>query len=219
MAKRVAIIGSGASGITAIKACVDEGLEPVCFERTARLGGLWHFTETSEDGQACVMRSTVINTSKEMMCYSDFPIPKTFPNFMHNTKVMEYFNMYVENFKLKQYIRFETCISKVSKAANFTTTGKWNLTMMDKKTGKTTEEVFDAVMVCTGHHADKHIPHFPGIDDFQGQVLHSHDFKDGFAYRNKRVVVIGIGNSGGDAAVELSRFASQVRVQSIHGII
>ena len=212
MPKRVAIIGSGASGITAIKACVDEGLEPVCFERTARLGGLWHFTETSEDGQACVMRSTVINTSKEMMCYSDFPIPKTFPNFMHNTKVMEYFNMYVENFKLKQYIRFETNINQVSKAVDFSTSGKWDLNITDKKTGKVTDECFDAVFVCTGHHGEKHIPRFPGIDDFQGEVLHSHDFKDALAYRNKRVLVIGIGNSGGDAAVELSRVASQVCV-------
>jgi len=52
------------------------------------------------------MRSTVINTSKEMMCYSDFPIPKEYPIYMHNTYVQKYFNLYVEKFNLKKYINF-----------------------------------------------------------------------------------------------------------------
>ncbi|KFQ38345.1 Dimethylaniline monooxygenase [N-oxide-forming] 5, partial [Mesitornis unicolor] len=43
MAKRVAIIGGGSSGLCAIKACLQEGLEPICFERTGDIGGLWRF--------------------------------------------------------------------------------------------------------------------------------------------------------------------------------
>jgi len=54
------------------------------------------------------MRSTVINTSKEMMCYSDFPIPAEFAIYMHNKKVDEYFHMYADHFKLKQHIQFKT---------------------------------------------------------------------------------------------------------------
>ena len=111
--KRVAIIGAGASGLPAIKCCLDEGLEPVCFERTEDIGGLWNYKEQTHDGQATVMKSTICNTSKEMMCYSDFPIPAEFPNFMHNTKVMEYFHMYAKEFKLENYIRFKTEITKV----------------------------------------------------------------------------------------------------------
>lgn len=84
---RVAVIGAGASGLTAIKACLDEGLQPVCFERTKDIGGLWRFTDSPVEGQACVMKSTVINTSKEMMAYSDFPIPAKYPVFMHNSHV------------------------------------------------------------------------------------------------------------------------------------
>ena len=87
MAKRIAVIGAGCSGLTAIKCCVDESLDPVCFERTDGLGGLWKFTEKVHEELGCVMRSTIINTSKEMMSFSDFPIPKEYPNFMHNTKV------------------------------------------------------------------------------------------------------------------------------------
>ncbi len=76
MVKRIAVIGAGASGLTAMKCCVDEGLTPVCFERSGEIGGLWNYTTDSKEGQACVMKSTVINTSKEMMPYSDFLIPK-----------------------------------------------------------------------------------------------------------------------------------------------
>ena len=49
--KRVAVIGAGASGLTAIKCCLDEGLEPVCFEKSGYIGGLWHYTEDVVDGQ------------------------------------------------------------------------------------------------------------------------------------------------------------------------
>ena len=87
MGKKIAVIGGGCCGLTAIKCCVDENLEPVCFERTDEIGGLWNFTEKVRDSLGCVMRTTIINTSKEMMCYSDFPVPKEFPNYMHNTKV------------------------------------------------------------------------------------------------------------------------------------
>ena len=107
------MIGAGASGLTAIKCCLDDGLEPVCFERTDDIGGLWNYKDQTHDGQATVMKSTIINTSKEMMCYSDFPIPAEFPNFMHNTKVMEYFRLYAKEFKLDKYIRFKTEITKV----------------------------------------------------------------------------------------------------------
>ena len=75
---RVAIIGAGGSGLTAIKSCLDEGFEPVCFEQESYLGGMWKFTEDNSISSS-VYRSTVINTDKEMMCYSDFPMPKEFP--------------------------------------------------------------------------------------------------------------------------------------------
>ncbi len=69
MVKRVLIIGAGGSGITAVKQVRDEGLEPVCVEGTNDIGGLWYFTEQVRDGQATVMRSTIINTSKEVRCF------------------------------------------------------------------------------------------------------------------------------------------------------
>ncbi|CAL1534301.1 unnamed protein product [Lymnaea stagnalis] len=227
--KRVAVIGAGASGLPAIKCCLDEGLTPVCFERTEHIGGLWRYTDEPVDGQGCVMKSTVINTSKETMAYSDFPIPAKYPIFMHNTQasspqsiccdtlVYEYFKLYAQKFDLEKYIQFNTEVLYVKRADNFSELGQWEIKYRNKSTGEEKTEIFDGVLVCTGHHAEKNAPTFPGLSQFQGKVVHTHDYRKPDGLQDKRVLIIGIGNSGGDAAVELSRIASQVFLSTRRG--
>ncbi|CAM4691641.1 unnamed protein product [Leuciscus chuanchicus] len=218
MAKRVAVIGGGTSGLTCIKCCLDEGLEPVCFESSDDIGGLWRFKENPDPDRASIYYSLIINTSKEMMCYSDFPIPAHFPNYMHNSLIMDYFRMYAEHFQLKRHIRFQTKVLHVTPRPDFPHSGQWDVET-ESKDGRREKQVFDAVMVCTGHHCHPHLPlqDFPGIDTFKGKFFHSRDYKNPEDWRGKRVVVIGIGNSGGDIAVELSRMAKQVYLSTRKG--
>lgn len=58
-----------------------------------------------------------------------------------------------------------------------------------------------------------------GLDSFKGEIVHSHDYKTLTGYEDKRIVVIGIGNSGGDAAVELSRVAKQVHAVEVQVVL
>ena len=208
--KRVAIIGAGVCCLISIKCCLDEELEPVCFELSDNIGGLWRYEAKATDGLSCVMKTTVINTSKEMMCFSDFPIPADFPNFMHNTKVMDYFILYAKHFQLLKHIQYRTEVVSVLKVEDFETTGRWVLKIKDVESAKERTEVFDAVLVCTGHHADKKMPNFAGHEEFQGQQMHTHDYRSHKGFEDKVVVVVGIGNSGADIAVELSKVAKQV---------
>ena len=67
---------------------------------------------------------------------------------------------------------------------------------VDKDGAGTTLE-FDAVMVCSGHHWAPRWPTFPGMDRFKGVQMHSHSYKDPAPVAGKRVVVVGVGNSGG----------------------
>ncbi len=134
---------------------------------------------------------------------------------MHNTKVQEYFLLYLANFDLRKYIHFHTEVLNVRQADDFSQSGAWLLKIRDIKAGTETEERFDGVMLCSGHHAEIYWPTFPGQDNFQGQMVHTHDYKSHKGYENKRVVVIGIGNSGGDVAVELARISEQVRIITI----
>ncbi|KAM5256058.1 flavin-containing monooxygenase 5 [Ctenodactylus gundi] len=215
--RRVAVIGAGASGLSSIKCCLDEGLEPICFERTGDIGGLWRYQENPEEGRASIYKSVVINTSKEMMCFSDYPIPDDFPNYMHNSHVLEYFRMYAKEFDLLKYIRFKSTVCSVKKQPGFSTSGQWEV--ITEHEGKKEAAVFDAVMVCTGHHTNAHLPleSFPGIEKFKGQYFHSRDYKNPQEFIGKRVIVIGIGNSGGDLAVEISHTAKQVFLSTRRG--
>ena len=74
-------------------------------------------------------------------------------------------------------------------------------------------KTFDAVILCTGHHSQPYLPRFEGQDTFAGQLLHSHDYRSSQNFEGKRVVVVGIGNSAVDIAVDLSKAASQVTNQ------
>ena len=191
---KVAIIGAGSSGLTCIKCCNEDGLEPVCFEQEDSIGGLWHFTE--EERHSSVYRSTVINTSKEMMCFSDFPIPKEYPPYMHHEKIMQYFHLYAEAFDLYKFIRFRTKVVDLRKTSDFDETGKWEilfqeLNSADPDAVKT--EVYDAVMLCVGHHSEPSwpTPSFPGQDEFERIKIHSHSYKDFKPFENKNVLVLG----------------------------
>uniref|UniRef100_A0A8C9DMG7 Flavin-containing monooxygenase n=1 Tax=Prolemur simus TaxID=1328070 RepID=A0A8C9DMG7_PROSS len=215
--KRIAVIGAGASGLSSIKCCLEEGLEPVCFERTDDIGGLWRFQENPEEERASIYKSVIINTSKEMMCFSDYPIPDHYPNFMHNSQILEYFRLYAKEFDLLKYIRFKTTVCSVKKQPDFSTSGQWEV--VTESAGKKEMDVFDGVMVCTGHHTTAHLPleSFPGINKFKGQYLHSRDYKNPEGFAGKRVIIIGIGNSGGDLAVEISCTAKQVFLSTRRG--
>lgn len=152
MVKKVCIIGAGASGLTALKVClVEYGFDAWCLEKTHDLGGLWRYKPQECDGkrslrqvtfhsqnfiiigEASVMKSTVINTSKEMMAYSDFPPAPEYPNFMHNRDVLEYFRSYATNFNLLDRIRYNTEIQSVKRADDYDSTGRWQVTVKNLK--------------------------------------------------------------------------------------
>ncbi|XP_066547941.1 flavin-containing monooxygenase 5 isoform X2 [Amia ocellicauda] len=218
MVRRVAVVGAGLSGLACVKCCLDEGLEPLCFESSEDIGGLWRFKENPEPGRANMYRSLITNTSKEMMCFSDFPIPAHFPNYMHHSLIMDYFRMYAEHFQLLPHIRFQTCVRSVEQRPDFSRSGQWEVVTVDRE-GREETHIFDAVMVCTGLNTEPVLPlnEFPGIESFGGRFFHSVEYKDPEEFRGKRILVIGIGNSGGDIAVELSRVAEQTFLSTRHG--
>ncbi|NXF44956.1 FMO3 monooxygenase, partial [Oceanites oceanicus] len=217
MVRRVAVVGAGVSGLAATKCCLDEGLDPTCFEQSEGIGGLWRYTDQAEEGRASIYRTVFTNSCKEMMCYPDFPFPDDHPNYMHNARLQHYICKYAEHFDLLRHIRFKTLVTKVKKRPDFSVTGQWEV--VTQRDGKEETAVFDAVMVCSGHHVYPKLPiaEFPGIQKFKGCYFHSREYKEPEKFRGKKVLVIGLGNSGCDIAVELSTVASQVYLSSRSG--
>ncbi|XP_047443385.1 flavin-containing monooxygenase 5-like [Mugil cephalus] len=218
MVQSVAVIGAGPSGLTSIKACLDEGLEPTCFESSHDIGGLWRFKEKPEPGHANIYQSVVINSSKEMMSFSDFPPPAELPNNMHHSEVLLYLRLYAQTFNLLQHIHFQTAVVSVRQRPDFAVTGQWEVETEGREAQRETH-VFDAVIVCSGHFTQPHLPltDFTGIESFEGRYFHSWEYRSAEGLEGKRVVVIGIGNSGGDIAVDISRVADKVYLSTRSG--
>ena len=192
---RTAVIGAGSSGMVALKALVDRGVPVVCFEKGDAVGGNWVFRNSN--GMSASYRSLHINTSRERMEYSDFPMPKHYPDFPHHSHVREYFEAYVDAFDLRRHIRFGCGVTRAERRDG----GGWRLTLDDGSV-----EEFDALVVANGHHWDPRWPEpaFPGSESFPGVQMHAHSFEDNTDWRDKSVLVVGMGNSAMDIAVESS---------------
>ncbi|ORZ07268.1 flavin monooxygenase-like protein [Lobosporangium transversale] len=223
--KRVAVIGGGCAGLTSIKQCLDEKdrLEVVAFEQEPYTGGLWRYVDVTEENpnpHSSVYKSITINVSKEMMTFSDFAIPGSWPTYLHHRKIVQYFDMYAERYKLKDHIRFSTKVVEVQELKD--EGNRWLVRFHPVTTTATTsadfvvqEEIFDYVMMCTGHHSVPRYPSFPGMDPddldaFTGQQIHSHFYREPNQFKEQNVLVVGLGNSGADLAVELSQGQSPV---------
>ncbi|XP_007525271.1 flavin-containing monooxygenase 5-like [Erinaceus europaeus] len=215
--KKIAVIGAGVSGLGAIKSCLEEGLEPVCFERSNDIGGLWRYEEKTEGGRPSIYRSATSNTSKEMSAFSDYPFPGHFPNYMHHSKIMEYLRMYAAHFHLTKYIRFLSKVCSVRKCSDFSHTGQWDIVVETE--GKQEFYIFDGIMVCSGLYTNPVLPlqSFPGIKKFKGEYIHSWEYKSPEKFQGKKILVVGIGNSGVDLAIELSHIAAQVFLSTRRG--
>ncbi|CAB4017658.1 Dimethylaniline monooxygenase [N-oxide-forming] 5, partial [Paramuricea clavata] len=217
--QNVAIIGCGASGLTSIKSCLDAGLKPVCFEQQSTFGGAWNYTDEPRQNLASVHKSTVTNTSKLVTGFSDFPMPKEFPNYLPQRLVREYFEMYGKEFDLAKYVEFNTEVVKLERSADHGDTGKWVVStrILDSTNSEITTKTFDAVMICNGRYWDLAKPNIPGMEKFKGVIVHSGDYRTFHPYVGKRVVVVGCSHSAVDIAVELSHHAAQVYISTRSG--
>lgn len=205
--EKACILGAGSSGIACVKTLKERGVPFDCFEMGSDIGGNWRYGNDNQISSA--YRSLHINTSKQKMAYSDFPMPEDFPDFPHHTQVLEYFEDYVEHFDLRRHITFETEVTRVEPAA-----GGHLVTVKDRD-GQEETELYGAVLVANGHHWCPRWPDFPG--ELDGTVLHSHDYKTPEIFDGRRVLVVGVGNSGCDIVCEAARRAEATYLSTRRG--
>ncbi len=197
------IIGAGAAGLAAGKALSDRGLDFAWFERNDRVGGLWQI----ENPDAAAYQSLHTNSSKRFTQYPSYPMPDDWPDYPSHRLMAQYFTAFADRFGLSERISFGTSVTRVSPVAD----GGWQV---ETDAG----DQIDAanVVIANGHHGRPRIPTFPGT--FSGETMHSHDYVDPEVFRGKRVLVIGVGNSGVDIACDASRVADAVHISTRHGV-
>lgn len=215
---KTAIIGAGSSGLTVLKALKEAGVPAVCFERGSKIGGNWVFD--NDNGLSRIYRSLRINTSRRRMQYSDFPMPADYPDYAGHEQVARYFEAYAEAFDLRPSIRFQTSVERVEAAVSTPGLGPGREHGYRIRSSDGATETFDAVIVANGHHWDPALPDPPIPGNFDGRLLHSHDYvspNEPLALAGKRVVVVGLGNSAVDIASELARADAAVTLSVRRG--
>jgi dimethylaniline monooxygenase (N-oxide forming) len=210
---RACVIGAGSSGIAAVKALRDRGIPFDCFECSDQVGGNWVFG--NRNGMSAAYRDLFINVSRERMAFADYPMPTSYPDFPHHTHIKEYFDNYVEHFGLRSHIRFETTVEHATRRAD----GVWEVTIQRAGAGGRETREYDALLVANGHHWDQRWPEpaFPGQDEFAGEQLHAHSYVDNSIFAGRDVVIVGMGNSAMDIAVESSYVAAHTYLSARKG--
>ncbi|KAI8909365.1 flavin monooxygenase-like protein [Powellomyces hirtus] len=212
MSLKIAVIGAGVSGLVACKELLATGLEVSVFEKGENVGGIWAYSEDPDTPS--VMRQTVLNLSKAQMAFSDFPFPDDCPDYATHQAYEKYLKSYASHFDLLQHIRFSTAVTTVTPLAH----GRWKVVSQSSATSATKEEIFDRVVVSAGQNQIPNMPKTPGLDVFKGEVLHSRNYKSFEPFMGKRVLVVGVANSGADVAVDLSGNAEKVLLSGRRGI-
>jgi dimethylaniline monooxygenase (N-oxide forming) len=205
MGARVCVIGAGSSGIAACQVLQERGIEFDCIEAGSQVGGNWRYL--NDNGMSSSYKSLHINTSREIMQYKSFPMKHRYPTYPNHVQIAHYFDAFVDHFGFRDRIKFRTEVVRVAPGAD----GGWDVTLCRRDDSAATTRRYEAVLVANGHHWDARLPEppFPGSDTFTGLQTHSHHYKTFEGYEDKRVLVLGIGNSACDIAVETSKVSER----------
>ncbi|KAI3830392.1 hypothetical protein MKX03_033504 [Papaver bracteatum] len=234
--RKVAVIGAGAAGLIASRELLREGHGVVVFEQSARVGGTWVYNPNVEsdplglDPSRAIIHSSLYeslrtNLPRETMGFRDFPFvakvndddsdPRRFP--LHS-EVLHYLEDFANHFGLIELIRFETEVIYVGLLGEEEEL-KNNWVVKSRKKGEVgtssvAHEVFDAVVVCSGHYTHPNIAEIPGIDAWPGKQLHSHNYRVPEPFSGQVVLVIGNRASAADISKEIFTVAKEVHVAS-----
>src|SRR6266849_98936 len=116
----VAVLGAGSSGLAAMKALREWGLDVQGFERGSDVGGLWRYK--NDNGLSAAYASLRTNVSRKRMEYPSFAMPKSYGDFPDHSEMAAYLDEYAEAFGVRDSIRFRTTIERLEPA----TDGRWS---------------------------------------------------------------------------------------------
>ncbi|KAG2679350.1 hypothetical protein I3760_11G047600 [Carya illinoinensis] len=231
--KNVCVIGAGPSGLVAARELRKEGHVVVVLEQNHDVGGQWLY-EPNVEGEDPLGRNTFLKvhssiygslrlvSPREIMGFTDFPFlvkkGRDMRRFPGHGELFLYLKDFCDWFGLRDMIRFNTRVEYVGMLDYSGVIGKdlkWVVKSKEiKKTEKVVEEVFDAVVVATGHYSKPRLPTIKGMDAWKRKQMHSHIYRTPEPYRNEVVVVVGNSLSGQDISMELLEVAKEVHLSS-----
>lgn len=218
---RVAIIGAGPSGMAQLRAFqsgASQGIEIpeiVCFEKQADWGGQWNYTwQTGVDCHGEPVHSSMYrylwsNGPKECLEFADYSFDEHFGrpigSYPPREVLWDYIKGRVEKANVRQYVRFNTAVRQVQFDAS---TQQFLMSVHDHTTDVVYTEIFDFVIVASGHFSTPYVPTYQGFERFAGRILHAHDFRDALEFKNKRVLIVGSSYSAEDIGSQCYKYGA-----------
>ncbi|KAJ3417566.1 hypothetical protein HDV05_000023 [Chytridiales sp. JEL 0842] len=220
------IIGGGVSGLVTLKSCLEQDLSCLLLESKTYLGGLWTYSPKRND--PTVMLFTHINVSKQNYSFSDFPYSDKTRDYCKHDEISSYFNAYADKFQLREHIKFGVKATRVEPIDKTDYSKGWKVTINESSSSSSsapgatnsTQTIYaKAVAIATGHHSVPNYPSFKGQDKYTGVIEHTVEYKDAAlnGVQDKRVLVVGVGNSAVDVAVNCVGVASRVALSTRTG--
>lgn len=220
--KRVGIIGAGPSGLAqlrAFEALKDKGIEIpeiVCFEKQDNWGGMWNYSwrtgvgKYGEPVHGSMYKYLWSNGPKECLEFSDYSFDEHFKkpisSYPPRPVLFDYIQGRIDKSNARDYIRFNTTVRWVSFDER---TKKFKVVLDDLKSNETYEEEFDYLVTASGHFSTPNMPHFDGIEDFPGHVMHAHDFRGADQFKNQKLLLIGSSYSAEDIGVQCYKHGAE----------
>ncbi|MEO3978732.1 NAD(P)/FAD-dependent oxidoreductase [Streptomyces sp. CAU 1734] len=187
----VYVIGGGPGGLSAAAALRERGVRAVVLERSDAIGSSWR-------GHYDRLR---LHTTRRHSALPGLAIPRSFGRWVSRDHMVRYLEKYAEFHELDIVTGVE--VSRIERAG-----ADWVLhaTGGRRLTGR-------AVVIATGHSHTPAVPEWPGRDSWTGELLHAAEYRDPAPYRGRDVLVVGIGNTGSEIALDLAEGgAARVRI-------
>ncbi|MYS90214.1 MULTISPECIES: flavin-containing monooxygenase [Streptomyces] len=189
----VYVIGGGPGGLSAAYALRARGIRAVVLEKSDRVGASWrgHYDRLH------------LHTTRRLSSLPGLPMPRRFGRWVSRDNVVRYLEKYAEHHRLDIVTGVE--VSRIERAPDGT---GW---LLHATGGR--ELAGAAVVVATGYNHTPRVPDWPGRDTFTGELLHAGEYRSGKPYAGRDVLVVGVGNTGAEIAVDLvENGASRVRL-------
>ena len=222
MTKRVAIIGAGPSGLAQLRAfqsAKEKGAEIpdiVCFEKQSNWGGLWNYTwrtgldEYGEPVHGSMYRYLWSNGPKEGLEFADYSFEEHFgrpiASYPPRAVLFDYIEGRVKKAGVRQWIRFNSPVRHVTYDEH---EGMFHVTVKDHAKAVEYTEEFDHVIVSSGHFSTPNVPEFPGFENFNGRILHAHDFRDAMEFKGKDILIVGTSYSAEDIGSQCWKYGAK----------
>ncbi|XP_051136693.1 flavin-containing monooxygenase FMO GS-OX-like 9 [Andrographis paniculata] len=227
--KKVCVIGAGPSGIVAARELRKEAHNVVVLEQNHDVGGQWLYDPDVVKGHpmgqerflevhSSIYASLRVISPREIMGYTDLPFvvkaDRDGRRFPGHREVLLYLQDFCERFKLREMIRFNTRVVSTKMLDYPVATNNLKWLVKSTAADKVVEEVYDAVVVATGHYSKPRLPKIEGMNYWKRRQIHSHVYRVPDPFKNEVVVVVGSSYSGLDISMELVNMAKEIYLSS-----